>query len=64
MKFVNTASALRLIAGFAAIFFWVSIRPVGDSVINQPTNTWSEIMVRHDSVDKAGFTQLTQVALS
>lgn len=48
-------------AGFVATLFWVTIGPVGNSVINQPLiNTGSEIMVQGDSVDKTVFTEITR----
>ncbi len=64
MKFVYSASALRLIgrfAGFAAVLFWVTIGPVGNSAINPSLlNTGSEIMVQVGALGKTGFTAITR----
>lgn len=64
LKFNSAASALRPIGGFAgvaAILFWVTMGPVGNSAINQSlVNTGSENMVRYDFVDKTGFTRITR----
>lgn len=64
LKINDAASALRMMAGFAgvaAILFWVTIGPVGNSAINQSlVNTGSEIMVQVGFVDKTGFTRITR----
>ncbi|QTN26432.1 hypothetical protein HZ993_13925 [Rhodoferax sp. AJA081-3] len=64
MKFIDAASVLRPIGGFAgvaAILFWVTMGPVGNSAINQSLeNIGSEIMVQDCFVDKTGFTEITR----
>jgi hypothetical protein len=45
LKFIDAASALRPIGGFAgvaAVLFWVTIGLVGNSAINQPLEKYWE----------------------
>jgi hypothetical protein len=64
LKFIDVASALSPIGGFAvvaAILFWGTIGLVGNSAINHSlVNVGIEVMVQVDYVDRRSFIQTTR----